>query len=444
MIDFRHDQWRQRRDDLDSARKQKIAANWQLYSGQHPAPLAVKPGQIDDSTVVNLCRQIVDKGISFLVGKGVTWQADEQSGDSEVERAINAVWDANHKALLLHEIAQNGALAGMPFVKIDPRPDGTITLHNIDPAEMTVFTEPDDITQAWRYRIAFTAADRAGDEISYRQDFTRAEDGTSWAIDEYEQRAGGAWIKVESRSRTWPYAWPPIVHCKNRPSANSFWGDTDLEDADINAAINSVMSNRRKIARLHAHPKTFGTGFDASKLGPWPAEEIKGFPEGATVDNLTFDSDLQAARELYLDSRAALFSMAGQPDMTTFQGNLGALTNFGLRVLYADLLDRTETKRALYGGLIQTINQRIAELLDYGPGVRTKLVWGDPLPINELEQLQAAQFKQALGLVSDETLATELQYVYTDELRRIAAEQARKLDRMAAEQAVLHSQQERA
>lgn len=416
--------WRDRQAEERAARETAIATAWALYEGRHPQPLTPKPGQINDSIIVNLARPIVDRGISFLFGKDVRWQLDETgAADSEAEQYLAAIWDANAKHELLHEVAQNGALSGLAAIKVDPQPDGRHQLINLDPASLTLAWSHHNIRDIWRYRIQYTAADDLGDELHVRQDITRAADGRTWLIEDVQQRADGPWLKINETP--WPYPLAPVVTCKNLPAANSVWGYHDLEDAKLNEALNLIASTTRKTLRLHAHPRLFGRGFTAKTLDAWGPEDMWSTENTeADIKTLEMQSDLSAARNFYLDLRAALYATARMPDLSSFQGNLGALTNFGLRVLFADLLEKTDTKRVLYGGLITRLNTLLLMIEGYPSDRRQTLTWPDPLPVNALEKAQEVQTKQASGLVSDETLTGELGYTYADEQARLAQQAA--------------------
>lgn len=396
----------------------EIAAAWNLYEGRHPAPLRVAPGDPDDSTVVNLVRGLVDRGIAFLFGKPITWQADETTGDSAVEAHLARIWAANDQAALLLDVAQNGFLAGLAAIKVDPQPDKTIRLITLDPATLTLAWTRGDVDDITGYAITFAEDGRAT-----RQEITRnGGPGSAWTIADYAADAGAAWSLI-AEPIAWPYALPPIVHCKNLPRANCVWGYSDLADAKLNAAVNTILSASRKTVRIHATPQTIGKGVKAGQLkrnagGMWEIEK------DADVYNLEMQSDLRAARQLYLDLRAALYEAARTPDLATLGATLGQITNFGLRVLFADQIARNETKRVLYGGLIVRLNRLLALLGGYGPHVTTTIAWPDPLPVNALERANEIVVKQKSGLVSAATLTAELGYRYQDETARLATERA--------------------
>lgn len=425
--------WQQRQNDERSARLERIKTAWQYYNGEHPAPLAVRPNAPDDNVIVNLARPVVDKGISLLFGKEVEWQVDESaSTTTPVEQFLSDVWVANDKMVLLTELAQNGALAGVAAIKIVPRPGDVqrpYRLVNLDPANLEIQCDDEDVDEVERYRIEYTTCDDKGQEIVKRQDIAAVENEATgvvyqWTIQDFVARGAMKTFEPVGEPIAWPYALPPIVHCKNLPMANCVWGVGDLEDVRLNDAINLIASSTRKILRLHGSPQTVAYNFDPAMLRR-DANQIWHVPEGTDgrLENLEMQSDLASSLAFYRDLRAAFYAQGRMPDVSQI-GNLGALTNFGLRVLFADALERTATKRLLYGGLIQRINRTLALIAGKGDNVTVSLTWPDPLPVNGKELVETITAEQATGLVSEETLTGKLGYDFADEQARLDDERA--------------------
>lgn len=428
--------WIERRENSASERLEAISRAWDYYEGRHPQPLIVNPNMPDDNVIVNLARPVVDKGISLLFGKEVMWQADETATEtSGAEQFLSDVWAANKKMVLLHELAQNGALAGIAAVKVVPRPfdkQKPFALINLDPKNLEIFADDEDIEEVWRYRIQYTCADTNGQECVKRQDITRDAGGRFWTIQNYVCRgtdmqmswAGDMAFKPDGPVIIWPFPLAPIVHTKNLPCANSIWGYGDLEDVRLNDALNLIASSTRKILRIHASPQTVAEGFNPGMLRR-EANQIWEIPEGTggKLYNLEMQSDLEASRKFYLELRAAFYAMGRMPDIAQI-GNLGALTNFGLRVLFADALERTATKQMMYGDLIVRLNRLLCLIGGKGDSVQTKLTWPDPLPVNKKENVETVAAEQALGITSDETLAGDLGRTYVDEQARLEDERA--------------------
>jgi hypothetical protein len=67
--------------------------------------------------------------------------------------------------------------------------------------------------------------------------------------------------------------------------------------------------------------------------------------------------DLASSQQFLLTLRQSLFDITQTVDISSMTDKLGALTNFGLRVLYADALAKLEQKRRLYGDALLDINR---------------------------------------------------------------------------------------
>ena len=425
--------WQARQDDERQAKLERIKTAWQYYNGEHPKPLSVRPNAPDDNVIVNLARPVVDKGISLLFGQEVTWQVDETaSTTTPVEQFLSEVWAANDKMVLLTELAQNGALAGVAAIKIVPRPGDhqrPYRLVNLDPANLEIHCDDEDVDEVERYRIEYTTHDEKGAEVVKRQDITAVENEATgvvyqWTIRDFEARGAMKTFEPVGEPTIWAYVLPPIVHCKNLPMANCVWGVGDLEDAKLNDALNLIASSTRKILRLHASPQTVAYNFDPAMLRR-DANQIWHVPEGTDgrLENLEMQSDLASSLAFYRDLRAAFYAQGRMPDVSQI-GNLGALTNFGLRVLFADALERTNTKRMLYGGLIQRVNRLLCLIAGKGDNVTVSLAWPDPLPVNSKELVETVAAEQTTGLTSDETLTGVLGRDYADEQARLDDERA--------------------
>lgn len=391
----------------EMARVRDIATRWQYYTGKHPRPLKVRPGQPDDNIIVNFVRIVVDKGVSFLFGNEVTFEIDEVRR-TEAEEWLDAAWEANNKMLLLQKLALNGAVAGHAFAKIVPgAPYPRIIV--LDPATVTVRWAPDDIERVLLYRIQYTALDpQAGRMVNYRQDIRLTDEG--WVIADFRAERGGEWRTVNEER--WPYAWPPIVDCQNLPAPNSFWGDSDISDdiIQLNRAMNFILSNIARIIRFHAHPKTWGRGFTADQLRIGVDETIVLPSPEAELRNLEMQSDLASSIAAFERLREAFHEVTCVPEVAVGKmDRVGALSGVALQILYRPLVERTEVKRRLYGKLITDLNARLLEMGGYGAGINTVLHWPELLPADPLQERQVALLDQQLG-VSQDTILARLGY----------------------------------
>lgn len=423
----------------ESERKERqsyISGAWKYYRGEHKKPLKVKANQPDDNIVINVSKILVDRGISMLFGRGVEFQIGERSEDAEPsleEEYLNRVWnggrrEVNLKQLQLNDIALNGYVTGLPAIRIrEPMEEGGLPrIINLDPAMLVPFWRPDDIEDVLWYSIYWSDSNRQ--DIVKQMDEMTSE--TVWLIrdlvaKETKSREETKWRVVNEAIWEWP--WAPILTWKNLPNPNEFYAPSEIDHADLNDKINFIASNINRILQKHAHPRTIGMGFT---LGEILRDEVGGLitinkkPGEAELFNLEMQSDLVSSMAYLELLRAMFFSLGASVDLTTIRDKIGQITNFGLRVLFKDALDRLIIKRALYGEALIEINRRILELGDFGDDLETKLHWPDPLPMNKIEEIEAVERKVALGILSKATAAKEVGEDFAAEEELIAEESA--------------------
>lgn len=394
--------------DETAVRAAAIENAWKYYNGQHRKPLKVRAGQADDNVIINLVQKMVDQSVSMLFGETPEMELANE-GDTE---QLEAVWKANDEEIFLHNLAISGALAGQCFVKLSQEENG-IKLVALNPAYVTVFWAQGDISRILVYRVQWTLND-----VRYRYDVVDM--GGRWEIIHWTSTSGQGWKQGEVVE--WQYAFSPIVSWQNLPDSKSFYGRSDLYNAALNDSVNFVASNVNRILKFHAHPRTIGLG-----LAPDAIKEtaVDGFwaigNENAKIQNLEMQSDLVSSMSYLQFLQAAFYSQHRAVDLSTIQDKLGQLTNFGLRMLYKDALDKLYTKQSLYGAGLAEVGRRCGMLLgrEWGlPEVR----FADPLPQNGVEEVQSVKEQIGLGIMSKQTGSTILGNDWQTEQERMAQE----------------------
>ena len=359
---------------------------WRYYRGHHRQNIKVKAGQADDNVTENWSKKIVNAGIDFLFGKVLNFEVEDEG----IAEYLTAVWgDDDTKMSFLQEVAQNGAVCGTPFLRLYPADDSNPypRIVNIDPAIVDIKTASNDVNDITGYWLVWRSmADREEDRQWLRHRIERDNEGdaVTWLISE-DTHNGADWRNDPDPLR-WEYSFAPIFHCKNLPLANSNWGISDLEDADLNDAINFSASNINRVLRFFAHPRTVVTGDSASNIKETAVDLMWSIDnEKANVFNLEMASDLASSRAHKTDLTEALHQIADVPRLDPDAVNLGALSGFALRILYGPLLAKTTKKQRSYGGMITRLNQAILTL-NKQEGVTVTNKWADPLPSSDQEK----------------------------------------------------------
>lgn len=394
-------------------------------SGRQPPQLRVKPNQADDNLTVNFCGLIVDRAVSSMLGDGVKFDLPGENESTE-SQYIDALWNANRKQVLLHAAAMTAADYGTGYIKI--LPDGVIgkdgriypRLVVLTPSLVTVDTMPDDKDLIIRYRIEYQIEGVDGKPMVRRETHELNEAGT-WDVITDERRSLGNWTRVDEK--VWPYDFPQIIHWQNLPNPYDVQGDPELtEDVlTLQDRLNYTASNESKIIRLYAHPMRYGKGLgnnDKLQVGP---DEMPNVSQSASIEQLDSVGDLPGVNGFVHFLRQSLFDIARTVDIDSLQDKLGALTNFALRVLYADNLSKIETKRLLFGEALLELNRRLLVMAGMTPDPG-EIVWPDILPTNEQEQVLYITSDLANGLVSKQTASKRRGYNYEDEQERMEGE----------------------
>ncbi len=384
----------------EQARLARMARAWDAYYGRLPKPLKVRANEPDDNVRLNYCRLIVDKGVSFLFGEEVGWEVGDEAADAWLEEC----WRANRALTTLQKIAINGAVCGHAWIKVQPgQPFPRIIV--LDPATVAVDWDPHDYERVVRYTISWHGRDPAtGQALAMRQLIEPSSGNSepvSWRILDQESRGDRtSWETISDV--TWPRPWAPILGCQNLPAPNEFFGIADLEDdeQEVNRAINFVVSNNSRILRYHAHPKTWGAGVATGK-------DLDVRPDGLTLfanpqaklANLEMQSDLAANVEFYRVLKEALHEISRVPEIATGAvDRLGPLSGVALRVLYQSLIEKTQTKRRLYGDLLTDLCGRLLDLGGFGTMQKVTLHWPELLPLDPLAEAQTAVLWQQIGV----------------------------------------------
>lgn len=434
-------------DLTDIATRNRIERLAQLrdyYDGMHRAQLKVKPNKFDDNLVVNLIGLIVDKSVSALVGDpadghGLTWTfpsettTKDKSGKSITVKPrqiqwLDEQWDANQREIFLHKNALVGAESGFPCVKLVPDGIGdVIRLINLNPLLLTVETDEQDQETVNKYIIRYIVNEN-NKQVAYREETIPAQDEppyTSWIIVTKKQISGRTWEVVDSTE--WAYSFPPILAWQNLPCTDSPYGRSDIEGTiGIQDRINFLVSNMSKRERLLGFPQRYARNISPQmdggelKMGPDEMPMFQG--DGEIIQLEAFGNISDSV--LFLDKLIAMtFGIAREVDQAAMKDKVGAITNFALRVLYRDFLDKLGTKRMLYGAAYQELNRRLLVLGGFEP--ETCIInWPDPLPVNEVEETNALKTDVELKLVSIQTAREMRGYDPEQEQERLATEAA--------------------
>jgi hypothetical protein len=424
---------------MDRMSVQPIIEARAYRQGYYKPQLKTKQNQFNDNIGLNLTGLLVNRVVSQMIGKGFTLDFDGE-GETEQERYINAVLEANKQEVLFHRAGVSASEAGTGYLLIIP--DGVIgedgqaypRLQLIDPAFVTIETLPEDYEFVIRYTIAYKFQGADGKEHERKREIEHVaptvtaeelvEGGNTWRIVDSERIAGGNW--QQTGVIPWPYDFPPLLHWQNEPSATDVYGEPDVTPAQIELQnrINFVASNISKLIRYFAHPMRIGKGVGEGDMKVYDGspEKILLIPETADVLQLEALGDLASSMAFLTMLRQSFFACGRVVDLDSMTDKLGALTNFGLRVMYQDNLALIATKRELFGDMLAELARRLQILAGMEP-IPCTVVWPDFLPVDEAAKQSALEGQLRMGVVSKETVCGELGRDWEQESERMDGEQ---------------------
>lgn len=439
------DAWTRSRDE-DMERLRLYRQAWEAYYGDFPLPLKIRPrpGQpaVDDNIALGWASEIVDTGVAYLFSDDLRFDVFDPTAPGEqtpdltaAQQWLDQVWRHNRKMTTLQKLGTNGAVCGHAFVRIRPTVTATgaafrtnphaIRLQVLDPANVDVKWDQEDVERAVRYDVEWLAVDDY-DPAGYlrRHQIVHDDDTGTWLmLDQRRPVGGGEWATVGEA--VWPFPWAPIVDCQNMTMPNEYYGQPDLDPVVIRmirAAI-ARASDLARTHRLHAHPQLYATG-----MTPQQAAQISlGIDQLAVLPNpearlemlemkpMAASADLKFVHWLKEQVR----EYARIPEVATGRlTDVGALSGVALSILFQPLIAKTETKRRTYGELLDHLNYRLLSLAGW-ERYEVRVQWPDLIPGDPKAETETAILKQTLG-VSGQTLLSELGYDAAVESTRTA------------------------
>lgn len=394
-------------ENADTIRQRNQRAAWDAYYGNFPKPLKVSKTGNDDNIIVNRCRPIVDKSVSFLVGSPITFEFPKSTKKKAVG-FIEQTWSNARQATTLHKLSLNSCVTGQLMVKLVPAvPFPRLII--LDPTLFTVETAPDDIDTVVSFTQTWKVEGPDNEPIQKRQITAQVTPGR-WLITDQQQTAGSdEWQQLNVAE--WPYPFAPIVTGQNLPAPNQFWGKADLglDLIQMNKDLNFIYSLMSRIIRFHAFPKTVGKGFDGSTLKvAADGTVILPSPE-SSMEILEMKGDLSASIHMADEIRSAMDELSHVPSISL--GTIkdipkGTVSGVALQVMYEPLLELTRLKQTLVSDFLVEVNRRLLSIGGYAAD-DCIVHWPNIVPTDDAQTAQVATLWASLD-VSRKTIYTKL------------------------------------
>lgn len=430
--------------DAEKSRIQAYKAARDAYNGIFTDQTVRRVGDINDRVKVNRVKPIVSATVNFLFGSPPLWElpssADGENAaqDSSAEEWLKECLRVNQWEQLLLDLGINGGLCGTPYLAIDlsnliPNPANPLRgfprLHVLDPADMSLRWDPMDIDRTTGYIWQYNTYDRVKRAtMVVRRIVELREDGRWWVLDQRSYSPNllyrGDWIT--DGEVAWPFDWSPILHCKNLPCPNEAYGEPDITPTivELNKARNLNLSNWSRIVRKHAQPKPWVKGMAGKRIDldseviDMPSKDAEIGQLTPVVDGASSETLGRVIDEAICEESQTPSLVLGRPDQQ------GIPSGVALRIKLWPLLNKTETKRALYGPMLVEAMRRLLEAGGWGKGLVPVLKWAEMVPTDPKEEREVIQLDLGMGIASKHTAAQKLGYDYDQELANMQQEGA--------------------
>ncbi|HEY7061898.1 MAG TPA: phage portal protein [Chloroflexota bacterium] len=441
----------------DSARVQRYRDYLAFYEGQHY--LAPRRGRTN--LVVNYARTIVDKGVSFLIGRGVGFAVEDAAA---AEALLYAVYDDNDLDVVDLACATNAAVLGDGVYKVFwDAAARRIRVVSVDPLGFFARWRADDLATLQRVDLAYCIARDDADALygpaseppPTLRNFPPGSGarnerpappiigglggpypgGLSPEVEVVETWTDAAFrLEVDGqvvRAGPNPYGVIPFVHVPNLPGPNEFWGRSDLADVvALNRELNERMSDQADVIRYHADPPVVFRGVedhDAITVGPGSVWDL---PRDADVKLLEWQGQSVAIQEHINQVLRALYETAETP-RTAFGDSGRLLSGVALETELRPLIQKTLRKRIVWGAALRRrarLIWQVAERMELAApssfaGLRPRIVWPSMMPQDDAQEVRNNVALVAAGLRSRQTALDALGTESPEsELARLAAE----------------------
>ncbi len=439
----------------DAARLRRYRQYQDFYEGRH----FERPRNGRSALVLNYARAIVDKGIAYLLGRGIgfgvvpTREGDvqEQQRAAEAEQLLYDVgWQNGAEAVDL-QVAQNAAVLGDGVYKVllDPAL-GRIRILSVDPRTFFPTWAGDDASTLRRVEVVYSlgAEDLALGGYGLTTGEAEALCGSSGLAEVVERWTPSELEVVVARTTTRrgpnPYVCIPFVHVPNLPLANEPWGVSDLVDMiPINREINERVSDQADVIRFHADPPIVFRGVtDHADLAVGPGT-VWDIPSDADVKLLEWHGQSVAVGEHIERLYRTLYEVTETP-RTAFGDSGRMLSGVALEMELRPIVQRTLRKRVWWTRALRRRSALVLELAHrYGLGRsggrtdggrssdapllveahRIRVLWPPMLPKDDVSEVQNQVRLVTAGLRSHRTamdaLGTESP---EEELARVLAD----------------------
>jgi len=404
-----------------AVRLTRYQRNWNFYKGNQ---WDYARGEDDPFVTINYLKKIVQRHISFFLGKGFKvvvpdlpdTPEDESTAREFVRSMLEETWRRNRIGRFCLEAGQIGGITGDvfcfvsweandpiedPYARVDVLPSQFVFPtyggpYGVDRKRMEA------VTIVYPYFVDAGQVDKITG-LPAKKTAIRVETWTREKHTIYNDDGKG--IKSEEPNL---FGEIPVVHIANYPIAGEEYGESDIDALiTIQREFNEKATDISDVVNYHGSPITllYGMKLSAVEKGAnrmWGIEN----PD-ARVENLELKGDMALSKGYMELIRSSLLELADLPKdalMADSSGTAANMSGVALAMHFLPLLWRRNDKIQTYGEGLRLINRLMLKYTDLkddkfhkefrkitAAKYRTEIVFPDPLPRDESLRLQQVE-----------------------------------------------------
>jgi len=360
-------------NDHELDRMERYYLYWKFYNGQHYRDMNHSLIQF------NYVKAFVNKINQFLLGtKAFTFEVKslytdiiDEEVSRPVEEYIMYQWNRNNKAVVAHEILQTGSICGDVWVmSYWDSVKKFVRIRVLDSRQCFPIFKDGDTSNMQSFQVRTQLVDHPKKYKLFVTNYTK-ESVETWyqkgtAIVKFQTGILGKPIgDIEDyEMKPNPLKFIPIVHIKNRPQADSYFGSSDCHDIiNLNKVYNELHQEMKGIIDYYATPTTVVTGATIKNMTRGLGNIWSGLPPEANVFTLGLDADLSAMITFMEKLKVGMHEISDVPENVL--GKLQAISGTSaaaLRLTYLPLSQQADVKALTYGDGIAEINEHIIRI----------------------------------------------------------------------------------
>lgn len=421
-------------NERELSRLEQYHLYWKFYEGHHYRDFN------HAMITLNYVKAFVDKVNIFLLGsEGPAFTVSSYYNDivpDEIKRPIEELtlyqWRRNNKAVTMHEMLQMGSICGDVWVMPTWLPAKKYVKINIlDSRQCFPIFKGGDYNEMISFQV--------------RQVLDHNENGYKLRVTQYTNDKVETWFQKsvaivtpeyniytgkhtndvnEYEEQENPLGFIPIVHIKNRPSSNAYFGKSDCCDiVKLNKVYNELHQELKGIIDYYSTPTTVVTGATLKNMKRGLGNIWSGLPPEANVFTLGLDADLSAMTTFLDRLKTAMHEISDVPENVLGKiQSISGTSAAALQLTYQPLVQQADMKSLTYGEGIAEINDMMFKILvkydkknerlrnfefdDTRGDIRIEPVFKYGFPTDRMNTLQELQIESQMNLVS-RTMALE-------------------------------------